>query len=86
MTCEGIPRGYEGFAGTAEEIVRMMERRCGQSRRVWVGTPHIFAVTWDKLLKKLNFVGIAVIKGRDCVPLDNRRLPGVERLHQAIRK
>jgi hypothetical protein len=25
-----------------------------------LGTPHIFAVTWDKLLKKLNFVGIAV--------------------------
>ena len=42
MTREGIPLGYEVFAGnrtdvtTVEEIVTTMERRYGQARRVWV--------------------------------------------------
>jgi hypothetical protein len=42
VTCEGIPLGYEVFAGnrndvtTVEEIVGTMERRYGQARRVWV--------------------------------------------------
>jgi transposase len=42
VTREGIPLGYEVFAGnrsdvtTVEEIVTTMERRYGQARRVWV--------------------------------------------------
>jgi transposase len=42
VTGEGIPLGYEVFAGnrtdvtTVEEIVGAMERRYGQARRVWV--------------------------------------------------
>ena len=42
VTREGIPLGYEVFAGnrtdvtTVEEIVGTMERRYGQARRVWV--------------------------------------------------
>jgi transposase len=42
VTHEGIPLGYEVFAGnrtdvtTVEEIVGTMERRYGQARRVWV--------------------------------------------------
>jgi transposase len=42
VTREGMPLGYEVFAGnrtdvtTVEEIVTTMERRYGQARRVWV--------------------------------------------------
>jgi transposase len=42
VTREGVPLGYEVFAGnrtdvtTVEEIVTTMERRYGQARRVWV--------------------------------------------------
>jgi transposase len=42
VTRDGIPLGYEVFAGnrtdmtTVEEIVTTMERRYGQARRVWV--------------------------------------------------
>ncbi|MGH8519705.1 MAG: IS1634 family transposase, partial [Panacagrimonas sp.] len=42
VTCEGVPLGYEVFAGnradvtTVEEIVTTMERRYGAARRVWV--------------------------------------------------
>ncbi len=42
VTREGMPLGYEVFAGnrtdvtTVEEIVSTMERRYGQARRVWV--------------------------------------------------
>ncbi len=42
VTREGIPLGYEVFAGntadvdTVEEIVEKMERRYGKARRVWV--------------------------------------------------
>lgn len=42
VTRDGVPLGYEVFAGnrtdvtTVEEIVTMMERRYGQARRVWV--------------------------------------------------
>jgi transposase len=42
VTRDGVPLGYEVFAGnrtdvtTVEEIVTTMERRYGQARRVWV--------------------------------------------------
>jgi transposase len=42
VTRDGVPLGYEVFAGnrtdvtTVEEIVTMMERRYGQARRIWV--------------------------------------------------
>jgi hypothetical protein len=42
VTEDGIPLGYEVFAGnrhdstTVEEIVEMMERKYGRARRIWV--------------------------------------------------
>jgi transposase len=42
VTCEGMPLGYEVFAGnridvtTVEEIVTTMEQRYGLADRIWV--------------------------------------------------
>jgi transposase len=42
VTTDGIPLGYEVFAGnrhdstTVEEIVEAMERKYGRANRVWV--------------------------------------------------
>ena len=64
VTRDGVPLGYEVFAGnrtdvtTVEEIVTMMERRYGQARRVWVmdrGLADARRLQAQKLLKKIPY-------------------------------
>jgi len=66
VTREGVPLGYEVFAGnradvtTVEEIVGMMERRYGQARRVWVmdrGMTSAETVAWLRSGQRQYLIG-----------------------------
>jgi transposase len=66
VTREGIPLGYEVFAGnrndvtTVEEIVGTMERRYGQARRVWVmdrGMTSAQTVAWLQSTQRHYLIG-----------------------------
>ena len=66
VTREGIPLGYEVFAGnrtdvtTVEEIVGAMERRYGQARRVWVmdrGMTSAETVAWLQGTQRQYLIG-----------------------------
>jgi transposase len=66
VTREGIPLGYEVFAGnrtdvtTVEEIVGTMERRYGQARRIWVmdrGMTSAETVAWLQSTQRHYLIG-----------------------------
>ena len=66
VTREGIPLGYEVFAGnrpdvtTVEEIVATMERRYGQARRIWVmdrGMTSAENIAWLRGSRRRYFIG-----------------------------
>jgi len=66
VTREGMPLGYEVFAGnctdvtTVEEIVDMMERRYGQASRVWVmdrGMASAENVAWLQKTQRHYLIG-----------------------------
>ena len=66
VTRDGMPLGYEVFAGnrtdvtTVEEIVGMMERRYGQAQRVWVmdrGMTSAETVAWLQSGKRQYLIG-----------------------------
>lgn len=66
VTREGVPLGYEVFAGnrtdvtTVEEIVGAMERRYGQARRVWVmdrGMTSAQTVAWLQSTQRQYLIG-----------------------------
>jgi transposase len=66
VTREGMPLGYEVFAGnrtdvtTVEEIVGTMERRYGQAKRVWVmdrGMTSAETVAWLQATQRHYLIG-----------------------------
>lgn len=66
VTREGVPLGYEVFAGnradvtTVEEIVGTMERRYGQARRIWVmdrGMTSAETVAWLRSGERQYLIG-----------------------------
>jgi transposase len=66
VTRDGVPLGYEVFAGnrtdvtTVEEIVTTMERRYGQARRVWVmdrGMASAENIAWLRGGQRLYVIG-----------------------------
>jgi Transposase DDE domain len=66
VTRDGVPLGYEVFAGnradvtTVEEIVTTMERRYGQARRVWVmhrGVACAENITWLRASQRRYLIG-----------------------------
>ena len=66
VTRDGVPLGYEVFAGnrtdvtTVEEIVTTMERRYGQARRVWVmdrGMASAETIAWLRGGQRLYVIG-----------------------------
>ena len=66
VTRDGVPLGYEVFAGnrtdvtTVEEIVTTMERRYGQARRVWVmdrGMASAENIAWLRGSQRLYLIG-----------------------------
>ena len=66
VTRDGVPLGYEVFAGnrtdvtTVEEIVTTMERRYGQARRVWVmdrGMASAETIAWLRGSQRRYLIG-----------------------------
>jgi hypothetical protein len=66
VTRDGVPLGYEVFAGnrtdvtTVEEIVTTMERRYGQARRVWVmdrGMASAENIAWLRASQRRYLIG-----------------------------
>ena len=63
VTRDGVPLGYEVFAGnrtdvtTVEEIVTTMESRYGQARRVWVMDRGMASAAWLRGGQRLYVIG-----------------------------
>ena len=66
VTRDGVPLGYEVFAGnrtdvtTVEEIVTTMERRYGQARRIWVmdrGMASAETIAWLRAGQRRYLIG-----------------------------
>ena len=83
VTRDGVPLGYEVFAGnrtdvtTVEEIVTTMERRYGQARRVWVmdrGMASAENIAWLRGSQRRYLIGASKSElKRFAGPLADRR-------------
>ena len=83
VTREGMPLGYEVFAGnrtdvtTVEEIVGTMERRYGQARRIWVmdrGMASAETMAWLQGSQRRYFIGASKSELKKLAPqLADRR-------------
>ena len=83
VTRDGVPLGYEVFAGnrtdvtTVEEIVTTMERRYGQARRVWVmdrGMASAENIAWLRASQRRYLIGASKSElKRFAGPLADRR-------------